>query len=180
MGYAVELYFDKQTEQSIRYLRHYLMEQGITPTLGKLGDRPNVSLAVFPSIDCEILVPLVQEYANNMEPFNVQLSEVGTFPTNENVLFLSPVPTQKLLTYHQEFHDRLTKAKLIPSLYYVPANWTPHCSVEMNIPDEQLLNAMDLCKKTFKPLWGKFQEIGVVEFRPIKHLVTWPLLAKKH
>jgi len=178
MGYAVELYFDRQTEQSIWNIRHALIKQGISSMLDKLGDRPHISLAVFSNVDCDILIPLVQGYANGMEPFNVQLSAIGTFPTDENVLFLVPAPTLQLLTYHQEFHHRLAESKLMPSPYYSPAKWIPHCTVEMNIPGEQLPKAIELCSKAFEPILGQFQEIGVIEFRPIKHLATWPLAAK--
>lgn len=178
MGYAVLLYFDDQTEQSILNLRHALIEQGFPSMLDKVGDRPHISLAGFSTVDCDILISLVQEYANDMEPFNVQLGAIGTFPTNENVLFLSPAPTIQLLTYHQEFHQQLSKSKLISSPYYAPTNWIPHCSVEMNIPDEQLPKAIEFCSKIFKPIFGQFQEIGVIEFQPIKHLAKWPLIVK--
>ena len=178
MGYAVLLYFDLQTELSVWNLRHALIEQGIPSMLDKAENRPHISLAGFSNTDCDILISLVQEYANDIEPFDVQLGSIGTFPTDENVLFLSPVPTLQLLTHHQEFHNRLAKSKLVSSPYYVPTNWIPHCSVKMNIPDEQLQKAIEFCSKTFKPIIGQFQEIGIVEFQPIKHLAMWPLIAK--
>ena len=178
MGHAVLLYFDDQTEKSILNLRHALMEQGIHSILDKAGDRPHVSLAGFSNADRDILIPLVQEYASNMETFNVRLSAFGMFPTDENVLFLSPTPTLQLLRYHQDFHQRLAKTKLKSSPYYVPENWTPHCSVEMNISNEQLPKAIEFCSKTFKPISGQFQEIGVIEFQPIKNLAKWSLIAK--
>jgi 2'-5' RNA ligase len=176
MGHAVLLYFDQQTEQSILNLRHALIEQGIPSFLDKVGDRPHISLAGFSNVDCDVLISIVQEFANDIEPFNVQLSAIGTFPTDENVLFLSPTPTLQLLTHHQEFHRRLAKSKLISSPYYVPENWTPHCSVEMNISDEQLPKAIKFYSKVFKPVIGQFQEIGVIEFQPIKSLAKWSLV----
>lgn len=176
MGHAVLLYFDKQTEKSILNLRHALIEQGISSMLDKAGDRPHVSLAGFSNVDCNVLVSLVQEFVKSVKSFNVQLSAIGTFPTIENVLFLSPTPTLQLLSYHQEFHRRLAKSKLTSSPYYVPENWTPHCSVEMNIPSEQLPKAIEICSKIFKPILGQFQEIGVIEFHPIKHLASWSLV----
>ena len=176
MGYAVELYFDSQTEKGVWDLRHTLIDQGILSTLGDLLDRPHISLAVFPDVDRDSLISLMKEYAGEIEPFSVQLSAIGTFPTDENGLFLSPVPTNQLLNCHQDLHGRLAKSKLKPSSYYIPENWVPHCSVELNIPDEQLFKAIELCKKAFKPLIGQLQEIGVVEFRPIKTLANWSLV----
>lgn len=175
MGYAVELYFDSQTEKSVWDLRHTLIERGVPSTISDLGDRPHISLAVFSNVACDDLISLTKEFAGTTEPFNFRLSAIGTFPTDENVLFLSPVVTNQLLNLHQDFHKQLAKAGLTPSSYYIPTNWIPHCSVEMNIPDEQFSKAVEICKNAFKPLLGQFQEIGVIEFRPIKHLATWSL-----
>ena len=180
MGFAVELYFDPQTEQNIADLRQILKEANIPSMLGGSGDRPHISLAGFSNADRDVLISLVQEVADSLEQFPVQLSAIGTFPTDENVLFLSPVPTLQLLNYHQEFHQRLIKSGLASSPYYVPSNWVPHCSVEINIPREKLSKAIELCTKVFQPMHGQFEGIGVVEFWPIKQLAMWPLEAKRH
>lgn len=175
MGYAVELYFDSQTEKNVWDLRHVLIGQGVSSTISNLGDRPHISLAMFSNVASNDLVSLTKVFAGTIRSFDFQLSAIGTFPTDENVLFLSPVLTGQLLNHHQDFHKRLTEAKLTSSSYYIPGNWIPHCSVEMNIPDEQFPKAVDVCKSAFKPLRGQFQEIGVIEFRPIKHLAKWSL-----
>ena len=179
MGYAVLLYFDERTEQSILDLRRALTQQGVTSTLQQTGDRPHISLAGFSEdIDCDVLISLVQEYVNSVQPFDVHLSSIGIFPTSENILFLSPAPTLQLLTHHKEFHDRLAKANLVSSLYYIPENWTPHCTLEINIPYTQLPMAIEYCGKNFKPIQGQFQEMGVIEFFPIKSLRKWNLTIK--
>jgi 2'-5' RNA ligase len=178
MGYAVELYFDPQTEKNIDDLRQVLKEAGIPSKLGGSGDRPHISLAGFSNVDRDVLISLVQNYAYGLEQFSVQLSAVGVFPADENVLFLSPVPTLQLLHYHQEFHQRLIKSNLVSSPYYAPGNWVPHCSIEINIPREKLPQVIELCTKAFKPMLGQFEGIGVIEFWPIQQLSTWPLELK--
>jgi 2'-5' RNA ligase len=175
MGYAIELYFDRQTEQSVRKLRRALAEAGIPPVLDLAGERPHVSLAVFSDVDPDRLLPVVRAAAAGTKAFDVRLSAVGTFATDENVLYLVPVPTPELLAIHQELYRRLAQAGLAPSHYYQPGNWVPHCTVEMNVPAERFSTAVALCKHAFKPVQGQFQEIGVVEFRPVKTLAQWPL-----
>jgi len=175
MGYAVELYFDHQTEEIVRTLRRALAEAGIPPVLDGAVERPHVSLAVFSDADRDRLLSIARTYAARTKAFDVQLIAVGTFLTDENVLYLVPVPSLELLTVHQEFHRRLKPAGLVPLYYYQPGNWVPHCTVEMNIPAEQFSTAVGLCKNLFKPVQGRFQEIGVVEFRPVKALAEWPL-----
>src|SRR6476620_9490541 len=104
MGYAVLLYFDEQTERHIVDLRHALIEAGLPSQMNKMGDRPHISLAGFSEVDGNLLISVFHEFANGRQPFSVQLSAIGIFPTKENVLFLSPAPTIQLLTCHREFH----------------------------------------------------------------------------
>ena len=179
MGYAVLLYFDDKTEQSILALRHVLTKQGVETSIDKSGKRPHVSLAGFSDVtNSDLLILLVQEYAKNLKSFDVRFDSFGVFPSTESVLFLSPTPTIQLLTYHKEFHQKLSRNKFVSSLYYVPENWMPHCTVKMNIPEEQLAKAAEACGKNFKPIQGQFQEIGVVEYFPVKSLETWSIAAK--
>ena len=175
MEYAVALHFDHQTEQSVLDLRRSLATQGIASTLGKLKERPHISLAVLPDADPEILVSATRAYAGTISSFAFQLGAVGTFPTKRNVVYLAPVPTERLLKCHEELHVRLADAGLVSSPYYLPGKWIPHCSIEMDIPDQQLGSAIRLCKRVLQPLNGILREIGVVEFLPIKSLGTWPL-----
>jgi 2'-5' RNA ligase len=179
MGYAVLLYFDRKTEQRLLDLRRALSEAGVLSTLNSMGVRPHISLAGFSEVDCDSLLSLVREYANGLEPFSVQLSAIGLFPTPENVLFLSPAPTRQLLTHHQEFHRRLARSGLRSSPYYALENWIPHCTLEMNIPNEQFYKALEFCHTAFEPISGVFQEIGVIEYWPIKQLGTWPFHPKQ-
>ena len=61
MGYAVLLYFDNDTEQSIWDLNNALIEHGISSKLDKSGHRPHISLAGFSTVDQDRLLALVQE-----------------------------------------------------------------------------------------------------------------------
>jgi len=179
MGYAVLLYFDPETEQRILDLRRALRQAGSLSTTNSMGVRPHISLAGFSEVEPGALLSLVEEYAGGLEPFRVQLSAIGLFPTPENVLFLSPAPTSQLLTHHQEFHRRLTRSGLSSSPYYAPENWVPHCTVEMNLPNQQFYKALEFCQTAFEPLAGMFQEIGVIEYWPLKPLGTWPFHPKQ-
>ena len=178
MNYAVLLYFDRETEHSIFNLHDAVFKNEDVSALDKPRLRPHISLAGFSNIDQDRLVSLVQDYANDIEPFDVRLSAIGTFPTEDNVLYISPIPTIQLLTYHEKFHQRLARAKLESSPYYAPARWIPHCTVEMNMSDEQFSEAMEICKNIFSPITGQFQEIGVVEYLPVRQLAAWPLIKK--
>lgn len=172
-GFAVELYFDSETEHAIRGFREKVYAAGVEPVIGKLGDRPHVSLAVFGSVDIPCLKEMVKEFALQNPPFPVILSAIGTFPTSDNVLFLSPVPTSHLLLLHRKFHRQLTCEHLRSSSYYHPQKWVPHCTIELELPVEQFTTALTAAHKFFIPLKGQFASMGIVSFRPVQYLAEY-------
>ncbi len=178
-GYAVELYLDRQAAAVIRRIRRVLCEHGIGGRLEIPSERPHVSLAVFPSsVDCRVLVPLVRAYAMILPVATVELSAIGTFPTEGNVLFLVPVPSVQLLRTHEELHRRLAAKGLVPSAYYLPGTWVPHCSLGLDIPPAQLASAVELCKGMFSPVQGQLEELGIIaDWRGVTSLGAWPLAA---
>jgi 2'-5' RNA ligase len=174
-GFAVELYFDQQTEHELRGFREKVYAAGVTPVIGNMGDRPHVSLAVFNKIDLACIKDQVEELAARFTKFEVMLSAVGTFPTPDNVLFLSPVPSSQLLHIHEVVHKQLDCAHLRSSAYYHPGKWLPHCTVELDLPDAQFPLALKAAQHFFAPVKGEFVSLGIVSFRPIEYLAEYQL-----
>ncbi len=172
-GFAVELYFDPETELAIRGFREKVYAAGVEPVIGKLGDRPHVSLAVFGSVDIPCLIEMVREFFYQLPSFPVILSAIGTFPTSDNVLFLSPVPTSHLLLIHRKFHQQLKCSHLRSSSYYYPQKWVPHCTIELELPEEQFTTALTAAHKFFIPLKGHFTSVGIVSFQPVNYLAEF-------
>jgi 2'-5' RNA ligase len=178
-GFAVELYFDANTEKSILAFRDTFYKEGIKPVLGSLDDRPHVSLAVFGDIDQACLLDLTREFATKLRRFPVELSAIGTFPTKDNVLFLIPVPTIRLLEIHREFHEQLKCSHIRSSTYYHPGKWVPHCTIEFELPDRQFSKALRTAHQLFQPIEGEFRSLGIVSFRPIHYVSEHQLMKEE-
>jgi 2'-5' RNA ligase len=174
-GYAVELYFDHQMEDEIHAFRESIYRLGINPVLGKMKDRPHVSLAVFDEVDPNKLIQITSLFAKKAYQFPVQLEAIGMFPTPSNIVYLFPIPTIALLTLHRDFHQHLKKEKVNSSHYYLPGKWVPHCTLEFELSDEQFDLAVQLCKKHFSPIHGRFASLGVIAFRPSDYLAEFVL-----
>ena len=174
-GFAVELYFDRLTELTIRGFREKVYAAGVEPVSGKMGDRPHVSLAVFSEIDLPCVEAMCQDFASTLPQFPVALAAIGTFPISDNVLFLAPVPDRRLLQVHRDFHKRLKCAHQRSSSYYHPGKWVPHCTLELELPDAQFTLAFSAAQKYFTPIQGQFASRGIVSFRPIEYLAEFPL-----
>jgi 2'-5' RNA ligase len=148
---------------------------GINPVLGKLGDRPHVSLAVFGDVEIDKVIRVTSAFAPLCRQFPAQLDAFGAFPTASNVVYLLPVPTRPLLELHKLFHEMLQKENILSSHYYLPDQWVPHCTLEFEMTDKQFYLAMQLCKKNYTPIHGTFSSVGVIAFRPIAYLAEFPL-----
>lgn len=178
-GFAIQLYFDSDTEKRIFAFRESVYQLGITPVLGKMGDRPHVTLAVFTREDPEVLKKITRDFSMEIPAFAVELAAIGVFPTSDNVVYLTPVPSLQLIKTHAAFHQLLRKEKINPSKYYLPDRWVPHCTLEFEQPDEQFYLGVELFKKNFSPIHGQFSTLGMVAFRPIEYLAEYQLLTQE-
>lgn len=105
MGFAVELYFDEARDNRVRQLWQALAAGGITSGMVDIEARPHISLAVLDSGRPSTIQSGIADFAGQIEPFSLQFSSVGSFPTAEGVVFLAPVVTNTLLAVHAQFHD---------------------------------------------------------------------------
>jgi len=179
LGFAIQFYFDAQTESAVLSFRDSLYRSGIEPELGKLNDRPHVTLTVVSHADQHVLIRTTEEFASQLDPFPVQLAGNGVFPTADNVLFLIPVPSLHLIKTHRNFHRILKKKGIVSVYYYLPDQWVPHCTLESEQPDEQFELMLQRCKQNFNPIQGYFASIGVISFHPICYLAEFPLQVKE-
>ncbi len=173
MGLAVELYFDAAAEQAVRDLRAELVRGGLPPSLEALNDRPHISLAVLSASDPEPLLAQLASFARATPPFPLTLSTVSAFPSAEGVPFLSPAPTEALLRHHRGFHRLFGDRADNP--YYQPDVWVPHCTLAGGLAPAQMAVAIEICLRMFKPLELTCREVGLIRFRPVTIIRTYPL-----
>ncbi len=173
MGYAIELFYDLESEQSVRNVWDGIGKALGKPSLWELGARPHVSLAVYNAdLDTTGFEDRLREFATSVEPFELRMSSVGTFPGSEGVVFLSPVVTRQLLGVHERYHKAFSRYDAFGSAYYLPGNWMPHCTVAIDLTAPEIKEAVAFCREAFQPITGQLREIGLVEFRPVVERFT--------
>jgi 2'-5' RNA ligase len=57
----------------------------------------------------------------------------------------------------------------------VPGTWVPHCTLATDLEANRFGDALAIAKRTPLPLESRLVEAGIVEFRPVKQLVSCPL-----
>lgn len=176
MGYAVELYFDPDSDLAVRRIWSGIADAFGLSTMLTNGGRPHVSLAVYSDdLDHRSFLQELPAFSKSLAPLEVQLGSVGTFPTEEGVVFLAPVVTRELLAVHERFHTVFSKFGGCSSAHYLPGKWVPHGTVATDLTGAEIGQVGQHCWEHFRPIQGWFQEIGLVEFRPVRELATFKL-----
>jgi 2'-5' RNA ligase len=170
MLYAVELYFNKETEEKIMRLPQGLAEKGLSTRYLEWKTRPHITLGLFNNIDLEKCDKLLKEFTKEVKSLPAHLSSIGIF-NNSRCVFLSPVVTRDLLELHLNFHDTFSFCDHSGYEYYLPDSWAPHCSVMLGDSDDD--NAFYESAKhvieNYEVLHGLFSEISFVEITmPVK------------
>ena len=175
MGYAVELYFDPDTTEKLAALSGQVYATCGGIDLAGLGFQPHISLAGYPSLDIDALLPLLSSFAAQTPPLTVKLAAVGVFPTAAGVVYLAPVVTHQLLELHQRFHQRAEAAGQVSDTYYRVGNWIPHCTMAHDLTPEGVLDAVRLCCQSQRFVDCRVVGVGLIEYRPVRTLARYAL-----
>ncbi len=180
MAFAVILYFDPITEVSVRALWDALAAQGVSSVMATMGIRPHISLVGWEGLAPESVRHELADLAASTAPLTTRLGAVGTFPTDQGVVYLAPVVTTELVKLHEAFHARLSSLGISSFDYYRPTSWIPHCTVAINLPAEGVLVAVDVCRRgrVFGP--ARLIEIALVEYLPVKEICAFPFGGMTH
>lgn len=172
MPYAIELYFDEESKKKVDQIRNQLEFNSIN--IDK-GTKPHISLAIYEDIPIERFKEDLQMFSNELKPFDITLSSVGMFVTQEPVIYLAPTVTKELLDIHEKFHIFFEKYNNQTWDYYLPGKWVPHCTLAMNLNDKMVNKTIDICRNSQLPINVKINWIGILEFKPNKQLIEYKL-----
>jgi len=164
VAYAVELYFDAETEAAIREIWGRLAQAGLGDDLGALGFTPHISLGICENIDEQVFRDSLEQFASELLPLSVRFSSLGIFPGE--VLFLAPVTDVALLKAHREFYKIYAPYAEEPSPFYQPGQWVPHCTLTLNLRPEERAGSLSAALETRLPILGRCARIGLSTFRP--------------
>ncbi|GEM_PF-5073714 len=166
MAYAVILTLDRKLDSEVRQLWADLEVAGIGKTPGQFAEPPHITFSVFPTGDPEKLAELVDSIS--VASSEVRLIPVGTFPGETHVLYHTALLSEELLQAHAEHHDILRREKIKHDPLYSPDNIIFHCTLAVDVEDQQLLNGITICRKDRNILDGFAERIELIEFFPVR------------
>lgn len=174
MQYAVELYFDRETENKIRALARSIADAKISTKYLEWKTRPHLTLGCYNDVDEETCNKKIQAFAKSRKVMPAYMDSVGMF-NDTKTIFLSPTMNREMYQMQSELHHCLEEFDTNGWEWYRPRHWVPHCTVALTGEDdsEAFYKASDLILHEFKKIRGEFVAIGLVKITfPVEEICT--------
>ncbi len=179
MSYAVELYFDKAAENTVRSVWKALADAGVSTSMLDGISRPHITLGVCDELGASFKDELAL-FSRGIKPLTFNLSFIGSFNTIGGVMFFGPTPTDALFRLHVDFHVFFKKHACRRWKHYLPEQWVPHCTLAFSLSSEQLQRAFSIAVDAPLPITGSCAEIGLLSGVGVaeKELVSYKMGAQ--
>ena len=126
---------------------------------------PHITLTSYENIDLRVAIERLKRFCNSYNPFRIQFSSFGIFPSEESVFFLNPKSNMDLLYIQKKVFELFEDFQGDNS----PKTWVPHCTLATDIPMKRIGEAIDIAKediimKMEAPFYVDVHSIYTVEF----------------
>ncbi|MFW9785648.1 MAG: 2'-5' RNA ligase family protein [Candidatus Heimdallarchaeota archaeon] len=169
MPVAFVLAFDEKSSFYLTQISKILKKSKIT--FYDLKVKPHITLTSYKEIDVEIAQNRLTQFCEELEPFKIQFSSIGYFPSEESVLFLNPKANFELLNIQQNLLKHFKDYK--PE--FSSNEWIPHCTLAMYVSKKKISKAIDIIKNQItmtreQPFYVSTDSINIIDFKrdPLK------------
>lgn len=174
MLYAIELYFDKETEKKMTALAERVAEENLSTKFLEWKTRPHLTLACFNDVDEQQCIRQLESFARAHNAMPAYLDSIGMF-NDTRAIFASPLMTESMYRLQRELHECMKGFDTTGWEWYCPDNWVPHCTLAMTSEDDDdvFYKASDLILHEFRKISGKFEYVGLVKVTfPVEEIFT--------
>ena len=164
MQYAIELYYDKKTEEQLYSLAKSVADAGFSTKFMEWKTRPHLTLACYNDVDEEKCIKLMNDFVLTHGKMSAYIASVGMF-NDTKTIFASPLMNDSMYQFQRELHECMKEFDTNGWEWYCPDRWVPHCTLALTKedPDEAFYKASDLILHKFKKISGEFVSIGLVK-----------------
>lgn len=164
MAQALELFFDPESDATVRALWARLEDAGIASpaTLSHRRHRPHVTLLYGPDLAAHADQLRAALRSVRWEPFT--LGTIGTFPPRRQVLFLGVVVYPGLLGLQAKVHRSVPVEASAADRQSVPGRWVPHCTLAKDLDPDRLGRAISALGD-LSPVIVRPNGVGLVDTR---------------
>ena len=135
---------------------------------------PHITVAAVETKQEEILISKVEEVTKKLICGEIRFVSVGSFASK--VIYVQPVLNEYLYNMCVEISQELSHMEeTIPSPYYQPFSWLPHCTIAKQLSKEQIQQAFVVLSSEFVPMEAKITRIGIAKTNPHRDIKVWTL-----
>lgn len=174
MQYAIELYYDKETENKLFALANMIADRKISTKFLEWKTETHLTLACFNDVDETLCIERLESFARNHKIMPAYIGSVGMF-NGTKTIFVSPVMNSRMYQFHRDLHEHLKGFDTNGWEWYEPDRWVPHCTIALMGEDEKeaFFQASDIILRAFEKMSGQFTSIGLVKVTfPVKELYS--------
>lgn len=174
MQYAIELFFDKETEEKLYNLAKRVAEEKLSTKYLEWKTRPHITLGCFNDVDEKKCIEQLNLFAQTHKQIPAYLASVGMF-NDTRAIFTSPVMTESMYEFQRELHKYMQGFDTTGWEWYLPDSWVPHCTLAMTHEDddEVFYKASELILREFDKSGGKFVSVGLIRITfPVEQIHT--------
>lgn len=164
MQYAIELFYDTETEKKLLALSKKVADAKISTKFLEWKARPHLTLACLNDVDERQCIKQLKEFAQDRKTMPAYIGSVGMF-CDTGTIFVSPVMNRAMYQFQRELHECLKDFDRKGWEWYTPERWVPHCTIALTKEDERetFFKASDMVLRNFEKISGKFVSIGLVK-----------------
>ena len=177
MQYAIEMYYDSETERKLYSLAKRVADENISTKFLEWKTRPHITLACFSDVDESRCIEKLDIFSKAHRPIPAYIGSVGMF-NDTRTIFVSPVMSSGMYQFHRELHECMSGFDTKGWEWYCPDRWVPHCTLALTSEDEEdaFYKASNLILHEFEKLCGEFVSVGLVKISfPVEEIHTVPL-----
>lgn len=174
MQYAIELFYDNETEKKLFDLAKRIADEKISTKFLEWKTRPHLTLACFNNVDETQCIKQLRAFALSHKVMPAYIGSVGMFNDTKTV-FVSPMMNSDMYQFQRELHEHLKDFDANGWEWYCPNRWVPHCTIALTREDdsEAFFKASDLLLRNFEKMSGEFVAIGLVKITfPVEEIFT--------
>lgn len=174
MQYAIELYYDKETEQKLFNLAKRVADEKLSTKFLEWKTRPHLTLACFNDVNETKCIQRLNNFAKTHKPMPAYIGSIGMF-NDTRTIFASPVMNGSMYQFQRELHEYLQDFDITGWEWYCPDRWVPHCTLALTKEDDEevFYKASDLILHEFRKMSGKFVSVGLVKISfPVEEIYT--------
>lgn len=164
MQYALELYFDRESEENLCRIIQEIADQNLSTKFLDWKTRPHVTLACFNDVDEKACIRMISTFAKEHKQIPASLDSVGMF-NDTKTIFAAPTMNKALFDLQKELHSFMSVFDTTGWEWYCPDEWVPHCTLALTGEDDEEIfyRAAELVLRRFRKVKGLYTAIGLVK-----------------